>query len=54
MKIKILHHTHHRVSSGMSQAFKAGTKINLPKTVAEELIARNLAAPDTDTKPSTT
>ena len=40
MKIKILTDTHHRVSSAISQGFKAGGEPNLPKSTAEALIAK--------------
>jgi len=40
MKIRILKNTHHRVSSAISQGFKAGGEPNLPKSTAEALIAK--------------
>lgn len=43
MKIRIKTDTHHRVSSGLSQAFKAGSEINVPKAIAEALVERGVA-----------
>lgn len=41
MKIKIIRDAHFRVSSGISQHFKASAKpINVPKATAEALVER--------------
>lgn len=50
MKIRIIADAHHRVSSGVSLAFKAASTPNVPKAIAEALIARGVA--EEITKPS--
>lgn len=50
MKVRILTDAHHRVSSGLSQAFREGSEPDVPKETADALIARGVA--EKITKPS--
>jgi hypothetical protein len=43
MKIRILRDAHHRISSGLSQSFKAESEPNVPKATANALIRRGVA-----------
>ncbi|WP_417701946.1 hypothetical protein [Pseudophaeobacter sp.] len=38
MKIKILNDAHHRINSGSSQSFRAGSEVDVPKATADALI----------------
>jgi hypothetical protein len=44
MKVKILRDTPYRVSSAITQQFKAGSTVNVPRKTALDLIARGDAA----------
>lgn len=51
MKIRMLCDADHRVSSGVSQAYRATAVYSLPRATAEALIARGVA--EEIQKPST-
>mgnify|MGYP003571144275 CR=1 FL=1 len=53
MKIRVLRDAHHRISSGKSQSFTAGSEVSVPKATAESLVARGDAEVIGDQKPST-
>jgi len=50
MKIKMLADADHRISSSLSQRYRSGFEINLPKGTAEKLIAEGKAV---EVKPQT-
>lgn len=52
MKVRITQDAHHRVSSAVSQAFRAQTEANVPRATAAALIARGVAEAITEAKPS--
>lgn len=43
MKIRILADAHHRISSGLSMAYSQGSTPDVPKKIADDLIARGVA-----------
>lgn len=43
MKIRILQDADHRISSALSQSFKAGSEVSVPRATAEVLVARGVA-----------
>lgn len=53
MKIKMKADVHHRISSGRSQHFKAGTQVSVPEATAEALVERGVAELIGGKKPST-
>ncbi|MGQ3486118.1 hypothetical protein [Roseovarius pacificus] len=53
MKIRIKADAHHRISSGRSQSFHAGTEVSVPKATADALVARGVAEVIGGEKPST-
>lgn len=53
MKIKVLQDAHHRITSGVSQSFRAGTEVSVPQATAEALVARGVAEVIGGKKPST-
>nr|WP_296429714.1 hypothetical protein [Roseovarius sp. BRH_c41] len=52
MKIRVIQDAHHRISSGLSQSFKAGTEVSVPQATAEVLVARGVAEVIGGKKPS--
>lgn len=53
MKIRILKDTPHRVSSGLSLHFTAGSEVNVPAKIGEALVASNAAEAIGKTKTAT-
>lgn len=53
MKIRIIRDAHHRISSGLSQAFKAGSEVSVPQATAEALVERGVAEVIGGNTPST-
>lgn len=54
MKIRINQDAHHRISSGKSQWFRAGTTVSVPQATADALEARGVAEVIGGKKPSST
>lgn len=44
MKIKMLEDAHHAISGGVSQSFKKGSVVEVPKATADKLIDRKVAS----------
>lgn len=52
MKIRILKNTPHRVSSGLSLHFTAGSEVNVPARIGEALVAAKAAETISKPKPA--
>lgn len=52
MKLRVLKDTPHRVSSGLSLHFTAGSEVNVPAAIGEALVAKEAAEAIGKTKPA--
>lgn len=53
MKIKMIEDAHHRISSAVTQHYKAGQTYAVPQAIGDALVAREVAEVIGGKKPST-